>query len=514
MSQDFLTMYKKPQFKINYIPMNSRERASRWGGMMNNSVSKGDFTVEEIESIIRSGDLNALRELSRYFYRTSSRYRSNIDFLASLFLYDTFITPIYDAKKESSRQVLKSFANACEFVEALDAKNTFTRITREWLKTGIYYGILQENGKKVVIQDLPLEYCRTRFKDFNNLNILEFDLRFFTATYLEEETREAAVANFPLVVQAAWKKYKNRKLDDPWVLLPASVGGVTFCFSEDSTPLLIAALPELAKLKDAVAREEKRDDNELYKLLIQRMPTDSNGHLIFELDEVAEIHAGIASMLQDLDTVDVLTTFGDTTLENLQDQSAASSANNRLEKYTKNVWDALGTSEILFNANNSSSLAYVIKRLETVMRSYLNVYNTWVRYLLNSRFARPNLSFDFQILPTTVFNLKDYSSQFMSGAQFGYSKMMAGVVMGVKQQNLMSMIDFENNILDLTNQMSPLQSSYTQSGEKNSNEKNNSGEKNSVNQVALKDINNKGGRPELPDEEKSQKTQANIDAMG
>jgi len=32
--------------------------------------------------------------------------------------------------------------------------------------------------------------------------------------------------------------------------------------------------------------------------------------------------------------------------------------------------------------------------------------------------------------------------------------------------------------------------------------------------VALKDINNKGGRPELPDEEKSQKTQANIDAMG
>jgi len=122
--------------------MNSRERASRWGGMMNNSVSRGDFTVEEIESIIRSGDLNALRELSRYFYRTSSRYRSNIDFLASLFLYDTFITPIYDAKKESSRQVLKSFANACEFVEALDAKNTFTRITREWLKTGIYYGIL------------------------------------------------------------------------------------------------------------------------------------------------------------------------------------------------------------------------------------------------------------------------------------------------------------------------------------------------------------------------------------
>jgi len=76
-------------------------------------------------------------------------------------------------------------------------------------------------------------------------------------------------------------------------------------------------------MKDAVGREEKRDENELYKLLIQKMPTDSNGHLVFELDEIAEIHAGVSAMLKDLDTVDVLTTLGDATLENLQDSSAA-----------------------------------------------------------------------------------------------------------------------------------------------------------------------------------------------
>jgi len=47
------------------------------------------------------------------------------------------------------------------------------------------------------------------------------------------------------------------------------------------------------------------------------MPIDSNGELVFELDEVAEIHAGVANMLQGLDTVDVLTTFGETKLENI-----------------------------------------------------------------------------------------------------------------------------------------------------------------------------------------------------
>jgi len=142
--------------------------------------------------------------------------------------------------------------------------------------------------------------------------------------YEDDATRDAAVLNFPQVIQIAWKRWKAHQLADPWIRVPASSGGVTFCFAEDSTPLLIAALPELSKLKDAVGREEKRDENELYKLLIQRMPIDNNGHLVFELDEVEQIHAGVANMLRDLDTVDVLTTFGETTLENLQDSSAAS----------------------------------------------------------------------------------------------------------------------------------------------------------------------------------------------
>ena len=61
------------------------------------------------------------------------------------------MTPIYESGKGSKTQITKAFYNACGFVEALDVKNTLSRITREWLKSGIYYGILQEHGDKVVI---------------------------------------------------------------------------------------------------------------------------------------------------------------------------------------------------------------------------------------------------------------------------------------------------------------------------------------------------------------------------
>ena len=142
MGRDFATMFKNASYQINYVPNDSRERLSRWGGHRSNSVRTRDFTVEEIEEIIRSGEISAIRELSRYYYRTNGRYRNNIDFLAKLFLYETLVTPVYEVGKGSKAQIIKAFYSACEFVEALDVKNTLTHITKEWLKNGIYYGII------------------------------------------------------------------------------------------------------------------------------------------------------------------------------------------------------------------------------------------------------------------------------------------------------------------------------------------------------------------------------------
>ena len=483
---------------------------NRWGSYRVNSVRNRDFTIEEIEEIICSGSLEEIRELSRYYYRTNSLYRMNIDVLASMPLYYTMVTPIFESGKGSQTQITKAFYNACTFVEKLDLKNTLLRVTKEWLKTGVYFGILQEKDGKAVLVDLPLTHCRTRFKDFNNLNVLEFDITYFNYKYSDPEERELAVLTFPEIVQKAWRDYKAKRLTDTWIMIPAGFGGVTFCFTEDQTPLLIASLPELRHLKDAVGREEKRDENELYKLLIQEMPIDNNGELVFELEEIEQIHAGVAEMLQQLDTVDVLTTVGEAKLENLQDSSAATQSADRLEKYNKQAWDALGRSALLFNADGSSSLPYSIKKDEAIMKGYLNAYDTWIKFLINQRFARTGLTFEFEILPITIFNSKEFASDCLQAAQFGYSKMRAGVAYGIKQTSQLSLMTFENDFLKMHEKMIPLMSSYTQTDE----EKNNSSKEKSSGGTGTKNINNTGGRPTLPDEEKSEKTEANIKAAG
>lgn len=178
-------------------PLNERSYY-KWG-YSNTTPVADDFTLDEILEIIRSGDLQALRELSRYYYRTNGNYRNNIDFLAHLPLYRSVIVPVFEDKNGSKNIIKKMFYAACDFVDKLDLPNSLSRITTEWLITGVYNGILREDGDLVTIQDLPLEYCRSRFKDLNNLNILEFNLNYFYS-FTSDELRKEALNTFPKIV--------------------------------------------------------------------------------------------------------------------------------------------------------------------------------------------------------------------------------------------------------------------------------------------------------------------------
>jgi hypothetical protein len=476
---------------------------------------RSSFDLDYITKIIEEGDPDQMRELSRYYYRISGLYRSIIDLRASLYTYDTMVTPVYDINKSISKdKAMKVFYKACSFVDELNVPVNFARITREVLVNGQYYGILREEGKTVTIQDLPIAYCRTRFKDLSNLDILEFNLNYFNRIS-DEDLREEAVAAFPKIVQLAWKKYGKGKSSEKWVEIPASLGGISF-YSGDRTPMLIASIPAIYKLSEAIDRESKRDENELYKMLIQQMPIDSKGELVFQLDEVADIHASIAEMLQDNDTIDVLTTFGDTKLESVQDSTSASQSSDRISKYKDNSYDEMGVSSLLFNCDGSASLPYSIKKEEAIMSYLMNQYSAWVRYQINRHYSNSIFSFDFTILPITIYNRNDLQDKYFRGAQYGYSKMYAGVALGIKQTNQLSLMNFENDILDMSMKMVPLQSSYTTSGkdiqteEKNVNAEDKNNSENDDNEVKRENIKIEGnkGRPEQSLESQSESTVA------
>lgn len=481
---------------------------TRYGNYRKSPV-KNEFTTEEIIDIIKSGDADGLVELSKYYYRTNGVYHNNVEMLATMSKFQTVLTPVYDInKKRDNKKITNLFYKGCDFIESLNVPVTFCNITRKILIGGKYFGILRDQGDSILIQDLPSPYCRTRFKDYNGLNILEFNLRYFDSI-TDEEFKKEALKTFPVEVQRAYSKKTKGKLADYWIDIPPSIGGACFTYG-DGTPYMVSSIISLQKMEDSIDREAQRDENELYKILVQKMPIDNKGELVFQLEEVADIHEATAEMLKNNDTINVLTTFGDVKLESVQDSSSASQSADRIEKYKTAAYDALGRSSILFNANGNASLAYSIQKDEGFIRALNEIYSAWIKFQVNQKYATSSCSFDFTILETTTFNQKDIQSQFFQAAQYGYSKMVAGVAIGIKQKDQLSLMSFENDILEMSAKMIPLQSSYTTSGADIKKEE--KSEEKQTNNNTPQDLNDSGGRPELDDTAKTDKTEQNVNS--
>lgn len=490
--------------KKYFIPLNERAYDRYYN--RSNSVNES-FDYETIKEILRGGEPESLRKLSKYYYRVSGIYRNAILMLANLPLYDWVITPFYDINKKVAKNLLlKKFYEACDFAEKLNIPITFSEISNFVLMNGMYYGILREEKSKYVIQELPFKYCRTRFKDYNGLDIPEFNVSFFR-TIKDDEERNICLMTYPPIVRKKWNQISLNTSLDSWVPIYPDEGGMCFYLTHDQTPLLVSSIPQINKMEEAIEREAMRDQNELYKLLIQKMPIDNKGELVFQLDEVADIHESVAQMLNEIDTVNVLTTFGDVSLESVQDSSAATQANDKIKKYQNSTYSNLGLSQQYFNPETANGMSYAIAKDESIMNYLTNLYSNWIKVQINNRFNKNNLAFDFIILPTTRHNRKEIQSQYFQGAQYGYSKMYAGVAIGIKQKNMISLMDFENEILEMDDKMIPLMSSYTSSGKDLQNLKNKN--ENSNNDSIKENITNEGGRPALDATEQSDKTAAN-----
>lgn len=471
-----------------------------------NPVLDNFFDLDEIKRTLTYGDPASLRELSRFAYRYFGIYERVINYYSRLLLFDYVTTPKVKGNI-SKNKILNKYNNALSFLDKINIPVNFQYITYKVLKNGAYYGLFRVFDDGITFQELPVEYCRSRYKDSRGIDILEFDLSYFRKITSESD-RQEVLSSFPKEVVKQWERIKNSKnITNNWVELDTKVG-VVFHFG-DFVPYFVNAIPELLRLDEAQDREGDREAEELQKLLINKMPISSKtGEMIFEPDEAAVMHKGLVDMLSNNKYIDVLTTYGETSLEQAQ-TTTSQAQNNSLNKFTFNAFDNLGTSAQLFNAEGNTALKYSTDKDTSLMFSLAMIYANWLTYIVNDRFADNKISFSVEFLPTTIHNRKELMDVYLKGAQYGYSKIYTGVAQGIKQSNLVNLLSLENDILGLSDKMIPLSSSYTQTNNENS--KNSDGK--SKNAISGKDNNNEPGRPELSDSDKSDKTIANRDAM-
>jgi hypothetical protein len=200
--------------------------------------------------------------------------------------------------------------------------------------------------------------------------------------------------------------------------------------------------------------------------------------------------------------LDVLTTFADVEVADMADKKTATTTDD-LMKVERAIFNEAGVSQMQFNTDGNIALEKSILNDEASMWNLVQQFETFLNILLTPFNKSPKkIFYRAQILPTTIYNYKDLAKMYKENTQLGYSKMLPQVALGQSQSSVLATAYFENDILDLVNIfVPPMMSSTMNAAALQGNSKAASGE------------NEKAGRPEKADDEKSTKTIQNRESM-
>ena len=463
---------------------------------------------------LANNDIEELRNISNFYYNISGMYSRVCNYFAYLYRYDWYVAPEINDDTVKAEKVLKDFHSVLNYLDNSHIRKICGDIALDVIKDGAYYGYVIPNKDSITIQQLPVRYCRCRYM-VGMKPAVEFDMRFFD-TFGDPAYRMKVLNLFPDEFSKGYMLYKKGKLlpdfmgDDNhgWYLLDIE-NTVKFSFNNNDIPIFVNAIPAILDLDAAQDLDRRKQMQKLLKILVQKLPRDKNGDLIFDVDEARDIHNNAVQMLKRAIGVDVLTTFADIESIDMSDKNTATTTDD-LEKVERSVFNSLGISQNLFNTDGNMSLEKSILNDESAVRNLLLQFHIFFDRMIKKKIGNnKKYGFKLYMLETTQYNYKELSKLYKEQTQLGYSKMLPQIALGHSQSFILNTAYFENEILHLTEIMIPPLMSSTMSSESVLGKTGKSNGSNSQSNIEDKEA----GRPEKPDDQKSDKTIANKESM-
>jgi len=451
---------------------------------------------------INERDHKTLREISNFFYETSGIYSRLCRYMAFLYRYDWFITPYVNDEAIGNEKVLKPFYIVLDFLDKFNVKMFFGKVALNVMKNGAYYGYVIYKKDMASVQELPANYCRSRFA-VGNRPAIEFNMKYFDDTFRDINQRMRIINLFPPEFQKGYVLYKKNLLPPEfpgdksgWYLLDTNYA-IKFSMNGEDYPMFASVIPAIIDLDEAQELDRKKMAQQLLKIIIQKMPIDKNGDLIFDPDEAQDLHQNAVSMVGGAIGLDILTTYADIQVADMADKSTTTTTD-ELIKVERAIYNDAGVSQKQFNTDSNMALEKSILNDEASIYNLLLQFEEFLNYLIkpyNKNTKRVDLKVN--LLTTTIYNYKDMSKLYKEQMQSGHSKILPQIALGQSQSSILANAYFENEVLDLNSLFIPPPLSSTTSAK----------------DVLAIEEEKTVGRQELPDEQKSEKTIANKESM-
>lgn len=533
-------MMQRPQTEYGHIKSGTKQLADaviNLGAI--EKSTKGYVSKGVVLKALFDNDVQKLREISNYFYKTNGIYQRLCNYVATMYRYDWYVVPEVYKEGTKGEEIIKDLHKVLNFMDNSYISKICGEMALGVVKNGAYYGYLVPTSTGVIVQELPINYCRARY-NVGNLPAVEFNMRFFDVAFPDTNYRMKVLNLFPEEFKKGYHAYKRNLLKDEytgtssgiissewrrrdesgwWQLDPDKT--VKFSFPNGGNgaadlPLFINVIPAILDLDAAQDLDRRKQMQKLLKIVVQKLPLDKNGDLIFDVDEARDIHNNAVEMLRRAVGVDVLTTFADIESIDMSDKNTTATQDD-LAKVERAVYNASGTSQNMFNTDGNMALEKSVLNDEGMVRALLLQFEVFFDRIAQSKSAnRKKYNFRLYMLETTQYNYKELAKMYKEQVQLGYSKMLPQIAMGHSQSSILNTAYFENEVMNLSELMIPPLMSSTlnmqdlkggsgSSGSSSSQKP--SGSSGSAGGAA------KAGRPEKPNDQKSEKTIKNKESM-
>lgn len=486
-------------------------------------------------------DVAKLREISNYFYKTNGIYARLCNYIATMYRYDWYIVPEVYEEGTKADKIVKEWHKVLNYMDNSYVAKVCGEMALGVVKNGAYYGYLVPTSTGVIIQELPINYCRSRY-NVGNLPAVEFNMKFFDIAFPDTNYRMKVLDLFPEEFKKGYHLYRKNKLQAEGINYPSNIQNpygskidvdvygngwymldpentVKFSFPNGGNgaadlPLFINVIPSILDLDAAQDLDRRKQMQKLLKIIVQKLPLDKNGDLIFDVDEARDIHNNAVEMLRKAVGVDVLTTFADIESIDMSDKNTTATQDD-LEKVERAVYNMAGVSKHVFNTDGNMALEKSVLNDEGTVRALLLQFEVFFDRIVQSKgTSKKKYNFRLYMLETTQYNYKELAKLYKEEVQLGYGKMFAQIALGHSQSSIMNTAYFENEVLKLSELMVPPLMSSTLSMQDlkgGSSSSSSSGTQKSSSSSSSSSGNT--GRPEKPNDQKSEKTIKNKESM-
>lgn len=513
------TEYKKIKVGVK----NLDDAVLNLGSIASSLPTRGYANKKVILTALADNNLEELRNISNFYYNINGIYQRVCNYFAFLYRYDWYVVPDIYGEDVKEEKVLKDFAKVLDYLDNSNIRKICGDIALSVIKDGAYYGYIVPSTDQLVLQQLPVGYCRSRYS-VRGVPAVEFNMKFFD-TFRDPGYRMRVLKLFPDEFAKGYMLYKQGKLvadfagdnSGSWYLLEPE-NTVKFNFNNSDVPMFVNAIPALLDLDAAQDLDRRKQMQQLLKIVVQKLPMDKNGDLIFDIDEARDLHNNAVEMLRRAVGVDVLTTFADIDSIDMADKNTSTTKDD-LAKVEREVFNSLGISQNLFNTDGNMSLDKSVLNDESSVRNLLLQFGIFFDRIIRTKSNNSRkYIFKLYMLETTQYNYKDLSKMYKEQTQLGYSKMLPQIALGHSQSFILNTAHFENEILHLSEIMIPPLMSSTMSSEDVLGKSDKSGNTKSQNKTGAQKTaavaeEKKVGRPETPDDKKSDKTIQNKESM-